>query len=304
MGSAPRFRRWWAFALILPNVPIVLYAMLRYEEGGLYQLAITLCRWSVFTLLYWLPLGWLLLYPNRTLVGILRTYLISIPLFFLCLTFSLPLFGFQLHPHGIGMWLALFAAGLVMFLFVLLAVSITGLRTAWFRAALVLSLVLFAAETAWPVSIWLTTDKYTWPSSLPGSFNLANVRIVDVEHGTVRDNLHLHVRDGKIVEIVGAQGDQTPLPMLDATGKYLMPGLIDVHAHTWIHLFVHSRLSSISRISLSRSSPVFPTTDVLTLKQASPQSATVEAPPTISRYGKPPSTNKSYWARASLLSAV
>ena len=93
MGSAARFRRWWAFALILPNVPIVLYAMLSYEEGGLYQLAITLLRWSVFTLLYWLPVGWLLLYPSRTPVGILRTYLISIPLFFLCLTLSLTVRG-------------------------------------------------------------------------------------------------------------------------------------------------------------------------------------------------------------------
>lgn len=68
-------------------------------------------------------------------------------------------------------------------------------------------------------------------SSSPGSFNLVNIHIVDLEHGTVRDNLHLHVRNGKIVEIVSAQGDQTSLPMLDAAGKYLMPGMIDVHAH-------------------------------------------------------------------------
>ena len=231
MDSALRFRRWWAFALILPNVPIVLYAMLGYEEVGVYQIAITLLRWSVFTLLYWLPVGWLLLYFNRTHFGILRSYLISIPLFFLCLTVSLPLFGFQLHPHGLSMWSALFGASLVMFLIVLLSVSITGLRTALFRTALVLSLLLFAAETAWPISIWLTTDKYTWPSSSPGSFNLVNVRIVDLEHGTVRDNLHLHVRDGKIVETVNGQGDQTPLPVLDAAGKYLMPGMIDIHAH-------------------------------------------------------------------------
>lgn len=118
-----------------------------------------------------------------------------------------------------------------MFLIVLLAVSITGLRNAWFRVALVLTLVLFAAETVWPISIWLTTDKFTWPSSSPGSFNLVNIHIVDLEHGTVRDNLHLHVRNGKIVEIVSAQGDQTSLPMLDAAGEYLMPGMIDVHAH-------------------------------------------------------------------------
>ena len=231
MGSAMRCRRWWAFALILPNVPIVLYAMLGYEEGGLYQLAITLLRWSGFTFLYWLPVGWLLLYPNRKPAGIFRTYLISIPLFFLCLRLSLPLIGFQLDPHGISMWSALFGASLLMFLIVLLAVSVTGLRTAWFRAALALSLLLFAAETVWPISIWLTTDNYTWPSSSPGSLNLVNVRIVDLEHGTVRDNLHLHIRDGKIVEIVSALGDQTSLPALDAARKFLMPGMIDVHAH-------------------------------------------------------------------------
>ena len=231
MGSALRFRRWLAFAVILPNVPIVLYVMLGYEEGGLDQLAITLLRWSVFTLLYWVPVGWLLIYSNRTPVGILRTYLASIPLFFLCVTLSLPLVGFQLHPHGISVWSALFGASLAMFLIVFLAVSITGLRTVWFRATLVLSLLFFAAETAWPIFIWLTTDKYTWPSSSPGSFNMVNVRIVDLEKGTVHDNLHLHVRDGKIVGIVSAQGDQTSLPTLDAVGKYLMSGMIDVHAH-------------------------------------------------------------------------
>lgn len=60
---------------------------------------------------------------------------------------------------------------------------------------------------------------------------LSNIRILDVETGTVGDNAHVRVADGRIAEIaktpISVQGAKT----IDLKGLTLMPGLIDCHVH-------------------------------------------------------------------------
>ncbi len=58
-----------------------------------------------------------------------------------------------------------------------------------------------------------------------------NATILTVTHGTI-ENGSILIRDGKIVEV----GTDISVPrgakVIDATGKYVMPGIIDEHSHT------------------------------------------------------------------------
>ena len=64
---------------------------------------------------------------------------------------------------------------------------------------------------------------------------LAGVNVVDVESGTIRRNQTLVVSaaTGRIVEIVaGAKTKLSPTRTVDASGKFVIPGLWDMHVHT------------------------------------------------------------------------
>ncbi|HZH39265.1 MAG TPA: hypothetical protein VEX17_04305, partial [Bacillales bacterium] len=62
---------------------------------------------------------------------------------------------------------------------------------------------------------------------------IKNVNIVDVEKGVVKRNQTVVIEDGKIKAI----GTNTAIPknavQINGKGKYLMPGLWDMHFHMW-----------------------------------------------------------------------
>jgi imidazolonepropionase-like amidohydrolase len=62
---------------------------------------------------------------------------------------------------------------------------------------------------------------------------LKNGNIIDVENGKVIKNQHLYIEDGKIKKI--EKGNQQKFPaaatIIDANGKYIMPGMVDAHIH-------------------------------------------------------------------------
>jgi hypothetical protein len=61
---------------------------------------------------------------------------------------------------------------------------------------------------------------------------ITHANVVDVVNGTIRRDLTIEIRDGKIA---GVRDAKAPLPkeatVLDAAGKFLIPGLWDMHVH-------------------------------------------------------------------------
>lgn len=89
-----------------------------------------------------------------------------------------------------------------------------------------LSLVLLASATACDAN----------PPDGPTSADLviSNATIVDVESGELLPGRTIFVEDGRIVGIVEASGAVVPdgAREVDATGRYVMPGLWDAHVHS------------------------------------------------------------------------
>ena len=66
------------------------------------------------------------------------------------------------------------------------------------------------------------------------ALTIDGVSIVDVERGTVRPNMRVVVRGGRIVGIARAQPGAVPSQdpsVVDGRGKFLIPGLWDMHVH-------------------------------------------------------------------------
>lgn len=72
---------------------------------------------------------------------------------------------------------------------------------------------------------------------------IADVRVIDVEAGTVGPPVSVVVRDGRIASI-GAGIRAPGLPVIDGQGGYLVPGFWDMHVHSFqlspqLHLPLH-----------------------------------------------------------------
>ncbi|HYP08188.1 MAG TPA: amidohydrolase family protein [Bryobacteraceae bacterium] len=68
----------------------------------------------------------------------------------------------------------------------------------------------------------------SWSLSAAPSFTIGNVNVVDVETGSVRKSF-VRVTNGVIAAIAPAG----PKGTIDGSGKYLIPGLWDMHVHLW-----------------------------------------------------------------------
>ena len=65
-------------------------------------------------------------------------------------------------------------------------------------------------------------------------FVLTHVNVIDVRNGNVLRDMNVVVRAGLIAHVVSAHNAKSygPARVVDATGKFLIPGLWDMHAHT------------------------------------------------------------------------
>lgn len=64
---------------------------------------------------------------------------------------------------------------------------------------------------------------------LPSFVTIKNVNVVDVESGTVQKGMNVVIRGTAIVSV----GPKLGPNVIDGTGKYLIPGLWDMHVHLW-----------------------------------------------------------------------
>jgi len=97
------------------------------------------------------------------------------------------------------------------------------------KNSLLLCLLLFVVTTA-------TTPGHTQTqkgSSEPRTYAFVNVTIVPMDSERLINNQTVVVRDERIVRIGPADKMQIPenATRIDGTGKYLMPGLVDMHVH-------------------------------------------------------------------------
>ncbi len=84
------------------------------------------------------------------------------------------------------------------------------------------------------------TAQITFPDSGSGSgiggprLNIAiiNAKIIDVENGTLEEKQTIIIKDGLITEMKKNEVSIMPnTKIIDASGKYIMPGLVDAHIH-------------------------------------------------------------------------
>ena len=60
---------------------------------------------------------------------------------------------------------------------------------------------------------------------------IAGVTLIDGNGGPPRQDVSVYVRDGRIAAVADARQQRTAETVVDGAGKYLVPGLIDAHAH-------------------------------------------------------------------------
>ncbi|MUP46902.1 amidohydrolase [Gramella sp. BOM4] len=71
-------------------------------------------------------------------------------------------------------------------------------------------------------SIWAQTKK--------GEVLIKNATVITITDGT-KENTDVYIKDGKIAKIGTDLSASSNAPVVDATGQYVMPGIIDAHSH-------------------------------------------------------------------------
>ncbi len=72
------------------------------------------------------------------------------------------------------------------------------------------------------VPVWSQTEK--------GDVLIKNATVITITNGTL-ENTDVYIKDGKIAKIGSDLSVPSRVKQIDATGKYVMPGIIDAHSH-------------------------------------------------------------------------
>src|SRR5438105_12125327 len=64
---------------------------------------------------------------------------------------------------------------------------------------------------------------------------ITNATIMTASHGTIQHGTVL-IRDGRIAEVGAAVAVPAGAQVIDGTGRYVTPGIIDAHSHTAIEV--------------------------------------------------------------------
>src|SRR5437868_4089485 len=68
-------------------------------------------------------------------------------------------------------------------------------------------------------------------SATQAQVTLTNVTIVDVRNGQIRPGMTVLIDSGRILGVTPNQGALARGRLVDGTGKFLIPGLWDMHVH-------------------------------------------------------------------------
>ena len=223
------FRGFLTTSSLFIAAPLPLAACLALKTGGWPDVLAVLAGGLVLGLLYWWPLGAFLSWSKRrTGMKLLSGYLLSVPLFFLTLAALYPAWGHAVfHPLVNRRWIIYLSATPTFYALVVLRFYLTTWRTA--RWTLIGSTCVFAAGVFAPFYLTAATSL-NWPAREGNRLVITGAHIVDAASNRIVDGQNVYVDDGRIVEI-GPQSAHPDWPRIEAHGRYLTPGLIDVHTH-------------------------------------------------------------------------
>jgi imidazolonepropionase-like amidohydrolase len=114
------------------------------------------------------------------------------------------------------------------------------------KKKLVLFLIVLTGSVA-------QAQRTTSPETL-----IRNATVLTITHGTLQ-NTDVLLRDGKIAAIGKNLNASANARVIDGTGKYVMPGIIDCHSHSMLDTINEGTLSVTSMV---RTADVLNTTDV------------------------------------------
>jgi len=90
-------------------------------------------------------------------------------------------------------------------------------------------------------------------SQAPGTpLVLSHVNVVDVTTGSLQRDFNVTIRDGRIAAVEPAGRAAAPARVVDATGKFLIPGLADMHIHwydeRYLGLFIANGVTRVRQM--------------------------------------------------------
>jgi imidazolonepropionase-like amidohydrolase len=225
--------RFYLLSLLLVSVPLPFLLALQFFSAGIRNCVVMFFAWLALAVVYWWPVGTVLfLWKRGWLARLLVGYLVSLPLYFFCLLTIYPAFDAHFHPRSPAIWGIYLSQTPIYFALVLSLFLLTQARSAirktttWLVAAVFVVVGVIA-----PIVYVARIDKYTWPQSQSTRANIVNARLVDPVANSIAQAINIHIEDGRIVELVAAAKDSSTWPVIDAGGKFLLPGLTDIHTH-------------------------------------------------------------------------
>lgn len=86
------------------------------------------------------------------------------------------------------------------------------------------------------------------PEFVGDSYLIKNVHIIPMDKDTILYNSMISIENG-IIRQIGIDPGSTSLPVIDGAGKFLLPGLTDMHVHVWdryeLGLYLANGITSI-----------------------------------------------------------
>src|SRR5260370_2566093 len=96
------------------------------------------------------------------------------------------------------------------------------------------------------------------PDDKPDETLIRNATVLTITHGTLQ-NADVLIRKGKIAGVGKNLKASTNARVIDGTGKYVMPGIIDCHSHSMLDAINEG---SVAVSSMAHTSDVLNPTDV------------------------------------------
>jgi hypothetical protein len=139
-----------------------------------------------------------------------------------------------------------------------------------YRSNQMVKKIILASAAFVAFLLLIAAGLLVWPlpemprNAVEGNFLIQNVAIVDVDTGTLSQSQDVALRDGIIVSVGPTEPSRSndSLITIDGTGKYLMPGLWDMHTHSlqiapqYMHpLFIANGVTGVRDMSGCMSEP-------------------------------------------------